>query len=565
MRVKMGGSQQRAARVWAGAAVLLIAAVAILPHANDLSIWFDEQWSVFMIAHPWGQMLRERELNWPPGYLMLLKAWSQLASANDFALHTLGALVGLLGTACAVQAGRTLHSWRAGWLAGLAFGTSGYAIYFLLEMRGYGPLLALLMALVWLQARWLRRPNWQRAVPYVLVQIAVLYMHFTGGLVLALAAVWVAASLPPRQWPRWIAVEAVVGVAFLPVLQQFWDSYQLRRDALRTNPPGAHLLHGPGTQISAYSLHHDVVWAALVIVAAVGVGLWLWRRRRSAVGPALWLALWGVGLPMYAYLSRESQGLYSTRYLVYTLPALLLLIAVGLASLPRRGWIVGGILLLVMASYGWRPFDHRPRYSDSPPVRDLVIEMARRFEPGDVLVIDPGVIYEPLAWWYYEGLYFQGGTIPRAENGQEAGSRVWNLVRQGSEDPDLLESVQAGRIPTEFWGPWYFIATLYEGPPLAPGLLVGDVLRFGGGAITSGDRYLPGDRLTVESWWTVDAPPDADYSISLQVIGPDGRPVAQIDSGPSGAFTPDQTSAWQPGGFYRDDRSLRIPHCLPDR
>jgi len=123
--------------------------------------------------------------------------------------------------------------------------------------------------------------------------------------------------------------------------------------------------------------------------------------------------------------------------------------------------------------------------------------------------------------------------------------------------------VVKGRIPTEFWGPWYFIATLYQRPPLSPGVAVGDALRFGGGAITSGDRYLPGDRLTVESWWTVDAALDADYSISLQVIGPDGRPVAQIDGGPTGAFTPDQTSAWQPGSIYRDDRSLTIPHCLP--
>jgi hypothetical protein len=195
-------------------------------------------------------------------------------------------------------------------------------------------------------------------------------------------------------------------------------------------------------------------------------------------------------------------------------------------------------------------------------VRDLVRELARRFETGDMLVIDPSIGYGDYAWWYYEPLYFTGGRIPQAADGVEAGPRVWYLERQGSGSPDLKATVERGRIPVEFWGPWYFIVTLYEGPPLDPGYRVGDALRFRGTTIPTGSLYFPGDTVEVQTWWSVDERPSLDYSIGLHLVDSTGRSVLQVDSGPAGPYTPAQTSAWEPGGLYRDDRQLKLPWCF---
>ena len=224
---------------------------------------------------------------------------------------------------------------------------------------------------------------------------------------------------------------------------------------------------------------------------------------------------------------------------------------------------MGAGLLLYFMTFPWQPFDHRTKYSDGPEVRDLMREMAWRMKTGDMLVVDPSIDDQDYAWWYYEPLYFPGGSIPRAEDGFTAGSRVWYLTRQGSEDLNLRASVEEGRIMTEFWGPWYFIATLYQGPPLSPGVRLGDTIYFRGRDIPNGRRYMPGDTLNVQTWWSVSERPDRDYSIGVQLIGPQGNLIAQSDSGPVGPYTPKQTSGWEPGQVYRDDRSIDIPYCLP--
>lgn len=548
-------------QLWMSTGVLAVSALLVFSHADDLSMWFDELWSMFQNSRPLSQILRDGELNWPPGYAIALHAWTAIASQHDFAVHVFGALVGLLGVAFMIQAGRTLHSDRAGWLAGLAFGVSGYALYFFLETRGYGMQLMGAAALVTFMARWARRPTWQRALPYAAVQISLLYTHFTSGILIAVTAVYILLAVPKHLWPRWLAIMAVTGLAFLPLLHQFWDSSRLRASAFSIGTPPAYFLKGWGSFYRAYSLGYDFWFALVLLAASTGMVIWWRQRGRAALAATAWLGVWAVGVPLGAYLTRATSGLFTTRYLSFTLPAAMLLIGTGLAALPRQGWRVGLALLLVSVVFPWRPFDHRPRYSDAPPVRDLIRELDKRMQTGDVLVVDPSIDDQDYAWWYYEPLYFSGRRIPRSTDGQGA-ARVWYLLREGSEDGDLRASVERDRIMTEYWGPWHFILQLHEGAPLDPGLHIGDTIRFRGAKIMTGRHYLPGDTIAVQTWWEVDERPDLDYSIGVYVIGPPGNLIAETNSGPQGPYTPPATTGWEPGRLYRDDREIEVPYCL---
>ena len=231
--------------VWLGAAVLLVAAFALIRHADDLSMWYDEVWTIFHSTGTLEQIVRDRDLSWPLGYYLLLHAWIKLLGMNDFIVRAMNVLSGLLGTAFMIQAGRTLSSNRAGWLAGLAFGVSGYAVYFLLEVRGYGLMLTLAAALVCLHARWLKAPTWRRAIPYVLVQALLLYTRYADAMVIAaLLGLHVLLSAPRLLW-RWLVIAALSGLLFAPLLPDFWDFYVNRRDAHVENPDPGIFLRGP--------------------------------------------------------------------------------------------------------------------------------------------------------------------------------------------------------------------------------------------------------------------------------------------------------------------------------
>jgi hypothetical protein len=557
-------------RLWMGTGVLMVAAYMLIGHAYDLSMWYDELWSVFHSSNTLDQfVIRDVDLPWPPGYYVLLHGWMALFGRHDLVLKMMQVFLAMLGVAFTIRAGQILESDRAGWLAGIALAVSSYATAMLLELRGYSQVLVLAPLVIWFHARWLKRPTWRRAVLYVVAQTLLLYMRFVDTAVIVGLLGLRVLLVEPRRFVRWLAVMAATGVLMAPLLPQLWDLYQYRRGVHVENPDPNIFMRGPEEWYQAYSGHQDTLWAVILLLASVGVGLWLWRQRdRATWGTAICLVSWGLGIPLGAYAFREELLMYTARYLTFTIPAFMLLIGIGLARLPRWGTVVGACLLLVFLTLPWRPFDFRRRYTNSPPVRDLVRELAVRFEPGDVLLVDPRLrtMEEPFDWWYYEGLYFPWGRIPRVNSVDKAGPRLWYLVRQGKETPGLADELNHERIATEFWGPWYFIVTLYEGPPLTPGVRMGEsAIHFRGQTLPTGTLYHPNDTLTVETWWSVDGPVERDYSIGLHLIDSSGNLIAQTDSGPTGSYTPGATSAWQPGQIYRDDRSLKIPQCIEDR
>ncbi|MDW8300279.1 MAG: hypothetical protein RML95_13180, partial [Anaerolineae bacterium] len=191
--------------------------------------------------------------------------------------------------------------------------------------------------------------------------------------------------------------------------------------------------------------------------------------------------------------------------------------------------------------------------------------MAHMYQPGDWLVVDPALRHWPssLEWWYYKSIYFKHGHFQFAQDGTQAGRRVWHLVRQGGENPAITASVQQGRLMRAFWGPWYFIATLYEAPPLAEPIRFGNSLKFHGADVKRTPMVHTGDVIEVTLWWSTDQPLPLDYSIGLYLIDPTGRLVAQADGSPKTQGTPEQLSAWQPNTLYLDRRSLQMPYRAP--
>jgi len=211
--------------------VLLIAAFALIRHANDLSMWYDELWTIFHSSGTLAQIVRDRDWSWPPGYFVLLHAWIRLFGMNDLVVRMMNVLAGLLGTALMIRAGRALDSHRAGWMAGLAFATSNYAVYFLLEVRGYSLMLVLTAGLVWVHARWLKQPTWRRAILYVIVQALLFYTRFVDSMLIAALLGLRVALISPRRVGRWIGVMVMTGVLFVPLLPQFRDFYRIERRA----------------------------------------------------------------------------------------------------------------------------------------------------------------------------------------------------------------------------------------------------------------------------------------------------------------------------------------------
>jgi hypothetical protein len=66
--------------------------------------------------------------------------------------------------------------------------------------------------------------------------------------------------------------------------------------------------------------------------------------------------------------------------------------------------------------------------------------------------------------------------------------------------------------------------------------------------------------LGVDLYWTTKGQMRSGYSVSVQLIGPDGALVAQQDGVPAAGKAP--TNTWQPGATVLDPHSLAVPATL---
>lgn len=107
-----------------------------------------------------------------------------------------------------------------------------------------------------------------------------------------------------------------------------------------------------------------------------------------------------------------------------------------------------------------------------------------------------------------------------------------------------------------------------EGPPIitqAPA--VGrprDAAFAGAGAVVGVDApatAAPGTDLAVTLVWRAAMPTVIGYAVSVQLLDPDGRPVAQHDGAPGGGARP--TTGWIPGEIVVDRHVLALPRDLP--
>lgn len=557
----MEGKANPRALLGLSTAVLLVVAIELGMHADSLSIWSDETWSIFHSGKTVVQIVRERDLLWPFGYFLVLHGWMRIAgTTNDFVLHTLGVYWGLLAAAFLIRIGRIWRLPSAGLLAALAFGTSSYAVYFLLELRGYGLMLLLETSFICLYLLWLRQPSTRRSACLVVCMIAMLYTQFILGVVIAGATLHLVLSRP-RRLPGWAILLGLAAIAFVPLAPQLWRGFGLASAAGEDGPLPSFFQHGLDSLYQAYSSHWDLCFA--IVLACCAVGMYMGTRRLGWRTTG-WLVAWGVGIPLGAYTVRAQFGFFTPRYLAFTIPPAVLLLGVGLAGFPKR-WVGVGVLG-IMALAPWRPFDFRPSYSDFPPFKDFMRTMAADFQPGDRLVVDPGLakLTDSLEWSYYKSVYFPQGDFRLTETNPPEERRIWYLSRQGGEDPVTRLSVAGGRVQRSSWGPWYLHASLFEGPPDPIGTPFGEELRFLGADVERLSDVHAGDLVPVQLWWTTDVWLATNYSVTLEIDDLAGKLVAQLGGNLRTGDTLPPLVLSKPGEIIRYPLQIQIPYHLDD-
>jgi hypothetical protein len=390
-----------------GLALCLGLALALrLPGTDAASLWADElaSWTFTRLA--WSDLLgaiARVEPN-PPGYYLLLKAWTTLFGDGTAMLRLPSVLAGALAVLPLALVARAEGGRAAGLLTALLVATSAMQIHHAQQARGYA-----LLFLAGATALALLGPMLHRSIAprrragatagFVLACLVMLHLHATATVAVAALFVQAAVVLAARwRWgeaPGRASLLALLAAAALIALGAAW---WLRLALAIAADPGAAItwIERP-TLADTAGILADLLGGfhlgRLKLLAAAAMALTLlagaalaWRGRRAE--PLGLAAAFAFGLAALHALSQVKPMLLDRTALVLLVFALPLAGIAAAAIRPRAVGIGLGVVLVALALRGTSSraaaFAAEGFGEDW---RGAVTALARQAAPGDLVVM----------------------------------------------------------------------------------------------------------------------------------------------------------------------------------
>lgn len=351
------------------------------------SLWRDEVDSLLFATRPLAQALAmfTRPGENGPLYFFLLRPWLALAGHTEYAMRFPSAVAGVLALPLIFVWGRRLFGAKIGLLATLLLAVNPYHVWYSQEAKMYSLLVVLVMLALWAFVWALEKGGLGRWLLWLALTSISFYIHVLAVLVIPLQMLWF--ILQPQWRRRWRAYGLALAVLILPYVPLVWWQWKLfNNPTFRTGHPFVPLANMLQilfmAQIQGIPLQGGVwVYAPIFFLLLAAAFLPGGARR------AKWLlACWWLFPPLALYLITLRTPLFSERYLIWIMPALLLGLALGAWNVARQQrWLAVVAVLAVLGlqvMVGWQQ-SHQPIKSD---FRAAAAYVQQRRQTDDLLI-----------------------------------------------------------------------------------------------------------------------------------------------------------------------------------
>lgn len=443
---------------WLWAALLTLAVTAF--RGGTPQLWRDELASWNAASRDTGELLEMLgHVDAVSGlYYLLLHGWVALFGDSAAMLRLPSALAMAATAALVVLTARALFDRRTAVFAGLLFALLPVVTRYGTEARSYAFVVLAVSAATWLLLRALRRPGPARWAAYAVAVAAAGLLHMVALLFLLPHALIVALRWWGDRRGRTALSFAVAAAAgLLPVIPLvLLGRAQVGRQISWIKTPRMRDIAGLWDNLFASPL-------VSLGIAALALLPLAWSRGRR---PAVELLLLGAAPIAAVYLvSQGSTSYFIDRYVLFTVPAWVLLAAAGLAALKPRAAGTAGLAALILLGVPDQRHLRTEQAKETSDGRAAAGIIAQGYRPGDGFVPVRGA--DRVYMVDYQIEYYLPGAVElrdvfAARSAQEQDDlfpqecarpeqclgdtrRIWLVTRDtGKDDPyDRLPAAQA--------------------------------------------------------------------------------------------------------------------------
>jgi mannosyltransferase len=428
--------------------------------------WFDECFSVEVAGMDWHnflQLLWWREANMSL-YYVLLRFWLHFGS-TEFFIRSLSVVLAAATVPAIYWLARLMFDRKVALIAAALFAFNDFDVRYSQEARSYALFLFLATLSSGFLLLFLRQPEKRWRIAYTLATILAVYAHFYALLLLAAhGLVLRQAGIPARDEFRqaiasdlrraWICI----GIAVSPLIV-----FVAKTGAgpIRWIPRS-----GIGDLWNFWKYFSGgvpLLAIASLLLVAVPIGKRLWARSQDwETFRVQFLAVWLLFPILLTILLSIARPVFYPRYMIFCLPALLILLAAGLASLPSRWLGAAAVCAVLLLTARMIPFVYVHDFEDERDgagnATNFILDHS---EAGD------GIIFHiPQARVPYQFFCSLRAGRPVGSEGfgpdilyPRHGPQFQYLDLKSKLSPDLLRSIIAGR--SRIW-----VVLMYNGPKL---------------------------------------------------------------------------------------------------
>lgn len=381
------------------------------------SMWIDEAGDLNFARYPLGdlltEMVRHHEVH-PPLYTVLLHFWSNFGQSEAW-VRLPSAVAGAITVALTYWLAREVGADRkTGVLAAALLAFSSYGIFLSREVKDYPLALVFGVAATAYMARMLRKPGALIATGYALSCVLGFYTNYFMALLCPahlLAALMARIRDRDRALPRsfWKFGAMSCGLIFLGVAP--WTSFLKSQAGFQDQS----LFHRPELKdvaLIVLSLLYGTTWrlpggvfhtTSAVVLLLIPLTLATAGARALGRGPG-WLLGFCSSLPtliLFIVATTTSHHLFWHRYLSFSLPPVLVLMACGIRTLRPRslGWGFGAAVVAMNCATLFNLYFH-PGYA-SQNWRGIAAYIHEHARADDLIVAVPSMMILPIRYYYH--------------------------------------------------------------------------------------------------------------------------------------------------------------------
>jgi 4-amino-4-deoxy-L-arabinose transferase-like glycosyltransferase len=361
---------------------------------NAESLWRDEIDAVRFASQPLGSLLRFFVVPGQNGplYYLVLRPWLYLAGQSEVALRFFSAAFGVVAVPLVYRVGRRLFPTlpSLALLAALFAATSPYLVWYGQEGKMYTLAVALVLVSMDRYLAALQRGGWHRWLLYVVATSAALYVHLIAALIVPTQAIlffFTPAAARRARWKPWLASMALLTLPYLPLL--LWQLPLLLNPGTSTGYAFLSLPKMVYSLLANYSLgvlHGPLGWSLVLFLGLLLAAGLIWQGQRTRLRSLAQLLCWLLVPVLGFFLITLVRPMYTARYLVFVLPAYLLLLAAGMVAVWRHSRLLATFWLIALLAASGRGIWLQARTQVKADFRNATHYVADLMAPEDLLL-----------------------------------------------------------------------------------------------------------------------------------------------------------------------------------